>query len=531
MRARDRLLALGAVAALVVALVVLATRSMPSSPGAGEASPTASPSPVAVPSPTPLPGPEVFDNPGAAARLTADALLATAVRVHDQTPLAGDWPVSGERPVYVVSARVHDGRRLVVADELIAFRLQEATDRLSLRWLAASGLLGGEAPVVVASVDGRETSTELDADAALLHVDLGGRRQAGEAISLRISLNVALVDADELVGEGPVGYGLLSHDDDVSVLSHWLPLLTFDDGPLVAAGDVGAFPPAVWAAEIVHPGILVTTGVEGPCRVDVPNCTRAEGVGLRDLSMLVADRGTVLVGRAGGHEVRVVHRVADDEASAVLAETVAAIELFDELFGGLAWSQTDVVGAPLSRGAAGMEYPGMFVLRDDLWDATSGAFGTYVIAHEVAHQWFHALVGNSSLADPVVDEALAQYLAYLYYAEEISQAAADDLAGDMRGRYDEAVADGLEPAPPAQHLGDFHDDGAYGALVYGRAPLAFVAAEVELGRDAVVAFLADIVASHGLGTLSAARLLEDAQNYDERLATTLRRWWFDERPI
>src|SRR5690606_34274855 len=109
--------------------------------------------------------------------------------------------------------------------------------------------------------------------------------------------------------------------------------------------------------------------------------------------------------------------------------------------------------------------------------------------HEVAHQWFHGLVGNSALADPVVDEALAQYLSYVYYAEQLGQGAADDLAASMRHRYEQAVTNGMAPEPPAQHLEEFDGSRAYGALVYGRAPLGLVTAELELGRDRVVAFL------------------------------------------
>ena len=35
----------------------------------------------------------------------------------------------------------------------------------------------------------------------------------------------------------------------------------------------------------------------------------------------------------------------------------------------------------------------------------------FVVAHEVAHQWWHGLVGSDSRDHPYVDEALAQLVA------------------------------------------------------------------------------------------------------------------------
>jgi hypothetical protein len=100
----------------------------------------------------------------------------------------------------------------------------------------------------------------------------------------------------------------------------------------------------------------------------------------------------------------------------------------------------------------------------------------------------------------------------------------------MRNRYDEALADGLRSDPPAQALADFASTAAYGALVYGRAPLAFVEAEEALGRAAVVAFLADLVAGHALAELTDDAVLDLAREHDADLGTIIERWWFDGTP-
>ncbi|MDX1511227.1 MAG: M1 family aminopeptidase [Nitriliruptorales bacterium] len=521
-----RLIGVLAVALLVAATLFVALndredRDQPT----GEATPSASPTPK--PSPTPPPGLEVLDSPGAAARAGAETVLAVANRDLAESQLGGGWPIEGERPVYVVNVTVRGERDFLLADQVIALRIDEPTDRLDLRFLPAAAALGTEPPFVAGSVDGEPATITMDPVGAVLRIDLGAGREAGEALLVRLSYRYTLARASTLGGDGPVGYGLLSRDESVTVLSHWLPLLTFDASPLQARGDLGAFPPAIWSVEVVHPGVLVTGGVEDDCRVPVDNCTKASGVGLRDLGMLVLDEADVLAGRAGQHEVRVIHGPAVPAADvrAVLAETIAAVELFNELFGPLAWPQTDVVGTPLSRGAAGMEYPGMFILRDDLWRSHDGAFGTYVIAHEVAHQWFHGLVGNSSLADPVVDEAIAQYLSVVFYAEQYGEQAATDLADSMIQRWQDGLASGMRDDPPAQALAAFESDRAYGAIVYGRAPFAFIEAERVLGREVVIGFLAELVRRHALDAITVTDVVTLAGEIDEGLMGSINEWW------
>ena len=53
---------------------------------------------------------------------------------------------------------------------------------------------------------------------------------------------------------------------------------------------------------------------------------------------------------------------------------------------------------PISGG--GIEYPGAILLLDD---------SRVVTVHELAHQWFYAMVGNSQARDPWLDEAFATF--------------------------------------------------------------------------------------------------------------------------
>jgi hypothetical protein len=56
--------------------------------------------------------------------------------------------------------------------------------------------------------------------------------------------------------------------------------------------------------------------------------------------------------------------------------------------------------ARLPIGGGGIEYPGSILMLDD---------SRTVTVHELAHQWFYAMVGNSQARDPWLDEAFASY--------------------------------------------------------------------------------------------------------------------------
>lgn len=525
-------LAAAAVLVLAAAAAVALTRT--AGPEAGGPAPQATGPAGATTAPAPASTPDlaVLDDPAAAEQAGAEAVLAAGlVAAEGPWAVLGDpaWPAA-ERPVYVVDAEVGGDRRSVTADVTVAWRAQAAASEVVLRLLGAAPALeaaGGGVEVVVRR-DGRPASHDLDAAGARMTVTLDPALPAGAAGLLRIGLSLRLPDRATVTDDGtPATAGLLATGGGATTLGHWLPLLTVppDDGPMVAWGDVGAFPVALWSAEITHPGVLLTGGADRPCPGRPAGCTQARGVALRDLSAVVLEPGAV-TGEAAG--MRVAAPAGTPGVAAAAAEAAAAASLFARRLGPLAWQEVDVVTAPLGSGAAGMEFPGLLLLDTGVTAALDGGFGSYVLAHEVAHQWFHALVGSGSLSSPVVDESLAQYLAFVFAAEQWGEAAAERLVRDrIAAAYGRARQAGLVDEPPAQSLDAFDSRGAYAALVYGRGALAWFAAEQAVGRDGVMGLLAALVRDAGLGFVDARAVVDAAARADPRIAGILERYWFD----
>ncbi len=92
-------------------------------------------------------------------------------------------------------------------------------------------------------------------------------------------------------------------------------------------------------------------------------------------------------------------------------------------------------------------------------------------------------------------------------------AAAEQFRASLEGRWQRIGGAEIAIDRPV----DFYENDAYGAIVYGRAALFFVALEEELGRDRMAAFIRDIVVTYRWDywtTADFAELLRDHADFD-----------------
>ena len=491
----------------------------------------------------------LLTNPGAAAAASRDELdLAVA-----EATTTGDWLVDEWGtldPAAVEAGRDHPlvvGQATVDPEGRVTFDVAWSVPRslfgevLTFRVLPADPRLGGGfdlQSLLVDDVSRIDDATALVAEVGELRID--GIPADAEDTTVRILGSYTVPERTALPPtEDPIGYGLLARTGDVTALGHWLPVPTFDTGPYADTGaDIGAFPAATWSVVVVHPGLLVTGGNEGSCvspqaaldrpdRPDLTECTWARARNLRDLSAVVIGSGDqdnpfTYLDREG--ESLGLVELHGDDRGAIVDETAATWSLLHDLFGPLPWGELDVVAVPLRPAAAGMEFPGMIWVDPGVLGVDAG-FGTYVLTHEVAHQWFHGLLGNGSLSDPVIDEPLAQYGAYLAVAAIHGQDAADRLdASYVTGRYQRGLQRGDDEAP-AMPVAAFRSEASYGSAVYGRAGAAWIDADRELGRDRVTAAVRQVVDGFRLAPATTASFLDALTAADPELGARIARAW------
>ena len=101
---------------------------------------------------------------------------------------------------------------------------------------------------------------------------------------------------------------------------------------------------------------------------------------------------------------------------------VQALQVYSRLFGTYPLPSLSVVQADFLDG---MEYPGLFFLGKDFYNwynDSEQSFLTALTAHETAHQWWYAVVGNDPAQEPWLDEALSTYSEVLFYENTYPEA-------------------------------------------------------------------------------------------------------------
>jgi hypothetical protein len=302
----------------------------------------------------------------------------------------------------------------------------------------------------------------------------------------------------------PDGTGLFRYVPETGswTLAHWFPLLAGYD----PASGWEVDPPAAWSdptfanaalfdVTLTAPMelVLVTTGVavqshEG----DTQQVRRFVSGPVRDF-VLVADPGlTSASTEVNGTTVTSyfpLERAAGGEQ--ILAWAGQALTVFTELFGPYPYATLDLAAVPE---VIGYEFPQLIFIGADYYaDPVSagsrpGAI-EFLVAHEVAHQWWYGLVGSNPHRHAFLDEGLAEYSAVLAVEHQAGQPAAQaHLDAGLRLRYASMLltqGDQVVDQPTAA----FPDNQTYYATVYQKAGLGFAAIRQEIGDAAFVAAL------------------------------------------
>lgn len=166
---------------------------------------------------------------------------------------------------------------------------------------------------------------------------------------------------------------------------------------------------------LVAPGTITATG---------PQAWEMHLAGGREFGMSFSTIYTVQAQQVGAVTVELYTLATTNRGSAARAmqDATQAVALFTELYGPLPYDRLVVAEGDFEDG---LELSGMvFVSRDWFvgWNGDPVHWLSVITVHEVAHQWFYALLMNDQGNAPYLDEALATYSELLYFE---SQSVAD----------------------------------------------------------------------------------------------------------
>jgi hypothetical protein len=186
----------------------------------------------------------------------------------------------------------------------------------------------------------------------------------------------------------------------------------------------------------------------------------------------------------------------------VLSAAAEAARVYTARFGTLPHKLVSIVDAPLVAGLGSAEFSGLGIIASAFYvDFDSPSMRNlpeivreqrasledsleFTVAHVVAQQWWGVAVGNNPERDPVLDEALANWSALLYYKEIHNEARAEAALDDqLRGVYKIYRTFGGEDMAATRSAREYRNFFQYAAIVASKGALMFVSLRRLMGDE------------------------------------------------
>lgn len=246
-------------------------------------------------------------------------------------------------------------------------------------------------------------------DENTLKVELGEILKPDERVLIEIQYSLVIPECTHRFGyfEGSVNLG------------NFYPILAmYENGefiiaPYYSTGDPFYSGLANYEVNFTYPSkyYLSSSGEEVKSNeIDSNKTCNLVSLATRDFAIALTSEYQVLSGKAGDVVVNYVGYKEDNNANEALETAIKCVEYYSKTFGQYPYSKLDVVKAPFVHG--GMEYPKIVIISDSI---TEEKGISRVIAHEIAHQWWYALVGNNQIKEAWLDESLAEYSSVLFF--------------------------------------------------------------------------------------------------------------------
>lgn len=408
-----------------------------------------------------------------------------------------DLPDLSGAPRYAIEVDIFPDEREFAGKQrvLVSNMETEELESLFFRLLPNGGKAYGPGGLILLTetrVDDISVDPRLSLNDSVIEVPLPASLQPGESVEIFFSFG-GKVPLD-FGPPGTSGYGIYNYAKEVLSLSGWFPILSVfdDDGwnldPVSDTGDSVYADTALYHVRLSAPSdaLIAATGVAVSEQTEEDRTVYEYVSGpARDFYIILSSTFQVQTQIVDGITVNSYYLPGDEEgANVVLSVAVDSLEIFNRLFGPYPYTELDVVDAPMQY-AAGVEFPGVILIGDFLYEQPQRSTIYVATAHEVAHQWWYNVVGNDVFDEPWLDEALTTHSSSLYFEEVHGPSQSGALVASWRDRYQQYSRDG-EEYPITAPLSTYEEveGGAYGAIVYAWGGVFFAELRQEIGDEA-----------------------------------------------
>lgn len=332
---------------------------------------------------------------------------------------------------------------------------------------------------------------------------------AGSAVTVELNYTVSIPQCASRFGE----------DAGIFALGNVFPTLALWENDAwrtdryCAIGDPFQTGCANWTVRLSLPAgyTVAGTGYPQPAYLGDAAVYTMQAQAVRDFALVISDQFASASGMA---DDVLVTAYARDKAAAqrMVKYAQQALACYEQHYGDYVYPTLTLSEVSFPYG--GMEYPQLVMIGNEVIAAADDSL-EITVAHEVAHQWWYAMVGSDSYNQAWQDESLCEY-ALLDYVEQAYGAAArmntafDRIETAMRI----TVPRGVTPGSPIDY---FQDLSEYSTVVYRRGAALWLAMENLLGKDSLDAALQGYVQQYRFGIATRediTRVLSQAAGQD-----------------
>ncbi|KAB3530216.1 M1 family metallopeptidase [Alkaliphilus pronyensis] len=316
----------------------------------------------------------------------------------------------------------------------------------------------------------------------ILRITLNKPLNIGDTADISIEFTVKLPNANTRLGYG----------EETVNISNWYPILSVYDttgwnlDPYYSIGDPFYSEMAIYKVSLAIPKdfSIAATGNIIKMDVDKDNATYwIEADIVRDFAMVLSKGFDIKEGVINDITVN-SFTLGDEKKEEALQYGIDSIEIFNKLFGHYPYKQISIVACDFFLG--GMEYPNLVMISKNLYEIEEDFPLEYVIAHEIAHQWWYGIVGNNEIIEPWLDEALTEYSTLMYFEEKYGDHIKEQIFEKMiKAQYENFTS--IEPDKGEgilRSLREFESNLEYSSIVYSKGAMFLEELRNNMGDEA-----------------------------------------------
>lgn len=251
------------------------------------------------------------------------------------------------------------------------------------------------------------------------------------------------------------------------------------------------------------------------------------GEKIRDFCLVLSEKFEVASCTLGSVTVNYYGYSGDENLQEKADFAGKCVETYNKLFGAYPYSCLNVVKANFVHG--GMEYPNLVLISDSV----SNEDYNYVIAHEIAHQWWYGVVGTNQYEHAWIDEGLAEYSTYLFFQENPEYGLRyNNMISNALSNYKFFVqvyerVNGQVDTSMDRPLDQFATEPEYVHLSYTKGVLLFDNLRLALGEKKFMKALSDLYKEYAYKNINSAELIATFSSSTGRNLENLIKSWIN----